>query len=779
MSLAGVRVLDHSSGVAGPYCTKLLADAGADVVFVEPPGGVGQRRSGTGGLFAFLHASKRSTSIGQDQVPDLTRAADIVVADRHFDVRAARQAVPHQVVVTISPFGLTGPWATRPATEFTLQASCGSTGGRGLPSETPLAAGGRLGEWLAGTYAAVAALAALREARRSGCGDHLDVAMLDCMAVTMVTFPSLFAEFADACGRPPPTGASRTIEVPSIEPTTDGWVNFTTNSAQQFSDFAQLIGHPELADDPRFTRAGPRFTHRDEFWPLVRAYTEVRSSSQVIEEAGLLRIPVAPVLHGGDVMDFEQFIARDVFVPHPSGRFRQPRVPYRISGIAAPGFTPVPDPGHDDGAIDWPAPVLGAETTGWRLPLDGVRVVDLTAWWAGPSATNTLAGLGADVIKVESTHRPDQMRFASTCAPDQPHWWEWGPLFHAANTNKRGVTIDLTRTEGHAVLLQLLATADLVVENYTPRVMDQFGLAWEDLHRLNPALSMVRMPAFGLDGPWRDRPGFAQTMESLTGMAWMTGHSDGPPVLVRGAGDPLGGLHAALAALLALSWRDDDGDGRMVEATMVESVLNAAAEQSIDFQLTGEVISRRGNRSQGDTVPQGVYACASDEWIAIAVETDAQWRSLYALIGDPSLDRSDPPELAGIDLDLVDARRTHQDAIDRWIGAMVGAADANELVEQLVASGIPAAVVIKPSTITSNPQLRHRGLFETESHPVTGDHQVPGLPFSSERVTRWIRIPSPTLGQHNDEVLNEVGVGPARRDLLRQARVIGEALDPG
>jgi crotonobetainyl-CoA:carnitine CoA-transferase CaiB-like acyl-CoA transferase len=216
----------------------------------------------------------------------------------------------------------------------------------------------------------------------------------------------------------------------------------------------------------------------------------------------------------------------------------------------------------------------------------------------------------------------------------------------------------------------------------------------------------------------------------------------------------------------------------MVEATMVESVLNAAAGQSIDFQLSGEVVSRLGNRSHGDTVPQGVYACTSDEWIAIAVETDGQWRSLCAIVGDPSLDRSDP-SLSGSDLGQVHARRAHHDAIDRWMGAKAGAADATGLVEQLVASGIPAAVVIKPSTITSNPQVQHRGLFETESHPVTGDHQVPGLPFRSERVRRWIRIPSPTLGQHNDEVLEEVGVAPADRELLRQARVIGETLDPG
>jgi crotonobetainyl-CoA:carnitine CoA-transferase CaiB-like acyl-CoA transferase len=171
-----------------------------------------------------------------------------------------------------------------------------------------------------------------------------------------------------------------------------------------------------------------------------------------------------------------------------------------------------------------------------------------------------------------------------------------------------------------------------------------------------------------------------------------------------------------------------------------------------------------------------VYAGASDAWIAIAVETDQQWQSLCALLGDPSLDAS---ELAGADLDRVDGRRAHQDAIDRWIGAKAGAADAHDLVEQLVASGIPAAAVIQPSTITDNPQLRHRGLFETESHPVTGDHQVPGLPFRSEHVNRWIRIPSPTLGQHNEEVLADVGMDWAQRQVLRQARIIGETLAPG
>jgi crotonobetainyl-CoA:carnitine CoA-transferase CaiB-like acyl-CoA transferase len=774
MTLAGVRVVDRTGGVAGPYCTKLLADAGADVVVVEPPGGAEERRSGTGGLFDFLHTSKRSVTVGRDEA--LTDQADVIVADRHFDAAAARRARPRLVVVTISPFGSTGPWAARPATEFTLQATCGSTGGRGLPTGPPLAAGGRLGEWLAGTYAAVGAMAALREVRRSGCGDHLDVAMLDCMAVAMVTYPSVFADFQSASGWPPLTGATRTIEVPSVEPTADGWVNFTTNSAQQFSDFVLLIGHPELADDPRFTRAGPRFTHRDEFWPMVHGYTEPRTTAQVIEEAGVLRIPVAPVLHGGNVMDFEQFVARNVFVPHPSARFRQPRVPYRIAGVPAPEFGPVPDAGRDDDDRPWPERPPASGGGGWQLPLAGVRVVDLTAWWAGPSATNTLASLGADVIKVESSHRPDLMRFASTRSPDEPRWWEWGPLFHGANTNKRAVTIDLSLPEGHDLVMRLLAGADLVVENFTPRVMDQFGLGWDDLHRANPALCLVRMPAFGLDGPWRDRPGFAQTMESLTGMAWMTGQAGGPPVLVRGAGDPLGGLHAALAALVALSWRDADGQGRMVEATMVESALNAAAEQTIDFQLTGQAMSRQGNRSHGDTAPQGVYPCGSDEWIAIAIETDAHWHSFCDITGDPSA--ASGSELEGIALGSSHARRAHHDAIDRWIGSRCCRETAAPLVEQLVASGIPASVVIKPSAITGNPQVQHRRLFEGEGHPVTGDHLIPGLPFRSAHVERWIRIPSPTLGQHNDQVLDELGVEPGERERLRDTGVIGDSLDP-
>ena len=220
MMLGGVRVVDLVGGIAAGYATKLLADAGADVVVVERPGGRAERTEGPPGLFEFLHTSKRSVS--EDVGRSLLVGADIVVAGAGFDVVGTRRRQPSQVVVTISDVGLDGPWAGRPTDEFVLQAACGSTGSRGVPGEEPLSAGGRLGEWLAGSYAAAGAVAAWLGAVRSGRGDHVDVSMLDCMAIGMVTFPAVFASFAAACGWPAATTSQRRLEVPSVEPRPTG-----------------------------------------------------------------------------------------------------------------------------------------------------------------------------------------------------------------------------------------------------------------------------------------------------------------------------------------------------------------------------------------------------------------------------------------------------------------------------------------------------------------------------------------------------------------------------
>ena len=765
--LEGVRVVDFTGEIAGPYCSKLMADAGADVVKVEEPSGDPLRSWGSGALFEYLNTSKRSI---HGDAADLIAQADILVTDRTAQVECLRDAHPRLVVVAITPFGSSGPWSQRSSTEFTLQAACGSTGQRGVPEQAPLAAGGRIGEWVTGTYAALGAVAAYREALRSGHGEFVDVAMLDCMAVTMVTYPSVFASFG---GRPNIKGTGRSIEVPSVEPTKDGYAVVTTNSAQQFQDFLVMIGRPDLVDDPDLPIAAKRFARRDEFLSIVHAHTTQRTTAELLEEAFLYRIPAGPVLNGSTVPEFEQFDARGVFRQTPSGRFVQPRVPFSLSGIDPRPFEPAPDNGEHTLGIKWSSDERSEPTSDptddWRLPLAGVRVVDCTAWWAGPAATGVLASLGADVIKVESITRPDYMRFASARTPSDEKWWEWGPVYHSANAGKRGITLDLTRPDGKATFERLVSSADVLVENYTPRVMEQFGLDWDHLHAINPRLIMVRMPAFGLDGPWRDRTGFAQTMECLTGMAWLTGLSDGPPVLVRGACDPLAGMHAVFATLLALIERDRSGRGRLVEVPMVEAALNAAAEQVIEFGSTGTLLGRDGNRGPG-AAPQGVYPCSGhDEWVAIAVATDTQWRSLCSVLGDPqwSVDRALR--------DGAGRRRAH-DLIDGELTAWTARLNAMDVSALLQSVGVPCEPVIPPWEIASNPQLQARSLFEIEHHAVTGDHELPALPFRFGRVDRWLRSAAPTLGEHNDEVLDEIGLDVTEIRQLRQAGIIGEKL---
>jgi crotonobetainyl-CoA:carnitine CoA-transferase CaiB-like acyl-CoA transferase len=762
--LQGVRVLDRSTGIAGPYCTKLLADAGADVVKVERGSSDPLRAHGTGALFEFLNTSKRAVT----DDTSLLGSAHVLICNEPPTDDELDRARPDLVVVTITPFGRNGPWVGRPWTEFTLQAACGSTGNRGLPERPPLAAGGRIGEWVAGTYAALAALAAEHEARRSGRGEDVDVAILDCMAVTMTTYPSVFASFF---GWPPLAGTGRSIQLPSIEPSSDGCVVFTANSAQQFQDFLVLMERPDLLDDHELAMVGKRFARRAEFIDAVRAYTRTKTSAELLDMAAAFRIPAAPVLDAPGILAFEHFADRGVFVPSPSGRFAQPRVPYRIDGFAPRPFTAAPDQGADDGAIEWAEPATPdtAPVDDWRLPLHGVKVVDLTAWWAGPSATNVLAALGADVVKVESVARPDQMRLSSTRHPPADAWWEWGPIFHAANLSKRDVTLDLNSPDGLALLHRLIDSADVLVENFTPRVIDHFGLDFASLRARNPRLVMVRMPSFGLSGPWRDRTGFAQTMEAVSGLAWRTGYEDELPMLVLGACDPIAGAHAVFATLLALRAREQTGEGMLVESVMVESALNVAAEAIVEYGAGAPAPGRLGNRGP-DAAPQGVYpGSVIDSWVALAVETDAQWDALVTAVGSPAW-AADPA------LRTVGCRRTHHEMLDKHLGAWTSDRTAEDAVASLSAAGVPAEVVIAARDMLHNPQLRERGIFENEDHPVTSSHPVPTLPFRFAHVAGWLRAPSPTLGQHNDVVLGELGVDADARAALRQRHVIGERL---
>ena len=377
--------------------------------------------------------------------------------------------------------------------------------------------------------------------------------------------------------------------------------------------------------------------------------------------------------------------------------------------------------------------------------------------------------MGADVIKIESIQRPDGMRFQSVKPPTEDKWWEWSALFHTVNLGKRGITLDLSRPAGVDLVKRLLAVADAAVENFSPRVMDNLGLAYAELAVANPRLIMVRMPAFGLDGPWRDRVGFAQTMEQISGMAWLTGFADGPPVIPRGPCDPLAGLHAIVALLVALEHRTRTGRGQLIESTMVEAALNAAAEIVLEYGAYGARLSRDGNRGPVGA-PQNLYACRGvDRWLAVAVTTDAQWTALVGAMGNSQWARD--PALAS-----AAARRAEHDRIDRGLAAWCAERDAAVAAGELLQRGIPAAPVMSAAQLGSNPQLRARGFFESVAHPIVGRHEHPTVPLRlASDQSRWFVEPSPTLGQHTVAVLQEMlGLTDAEIAQLRADDIIGE-----
>jgi crotonobetainyl-CoA:carnitine CoA-transferase CaiB-like acyl-CoA transferase len=287
----------------------------------------------------------------------------------------------------------------------------------------------------------------------------------------------------------------------------------------------------------------------------------------------------------------------------------------------------------------------GDPAEGRQLPLAGIRVLDLTNWWAGPICTQLLAALGAEVIHVESPRKPDGMRMIGGMLRGRhDRWWECSQFFLAANQGKKSLTLHLADPRALELLCRLIERSDAVVENFTPRVLDGFGLDWAMIRARNPRCLMVRMPAFGLDGPWRDSPGFAQTMEQLSGLAWITGHRDDQPRIQRGPCDPMAGMHAAFALLLALAERDARGHGFVVEATMLEAALNAAAEQVVEFTAHGRLLQRDGNRAP-HAAPQGLFACRDDGagpcWLALSIETDAQWHRLSEVLDVPQSWRGD------------------------------------------------------------------------------------------------------------------------------------------
>jgi crotonobetainyl-CoA:carnitine CoA-transferase CaiB-like acyl-CoA transferase len=795
--LSGYIVIDLSSGIAGAYCSKLLADGGADVIKVEAPEGDplrGWSASGAtiepgsdGALFSFLACSKQSVVIDPDAgadtalVESLLASADAVVWSRGSRVaeldslspQRIHDRHPHLVVTSITPFGLDGPWHDRPATEFTLQAwSGGAIGiGRGSQDRAPVHVGGQVGDWLSGAYGAAMTLAFRARALDDGRGELIDLSMLEAQILGLTYYPVTYYEML---GRPWRT--ERKPTVPGVAQAADGLVALGCGTAQQWHDLCAMSGHEEWIDEATtLTITEQANLHAGELYDWLRD----QKVDDVRDLASAFRIPNSPVGNGENVTSIDHYQQRNAFTENPRDGFVQPSHPYRLSGVQLRTPEPAPRLGeHTEAYRVRPLPARAVPQTDPerdRLPFSGLRVLDMTTFWAGPSCTHALALLGAEIIHLESAARPDGTRLIAGIPASEDQWWERSPIFSALNTNKKGLTLDFQTERGRDLLRRLIPTCDVIVENFTPRVIDQLGLDFASVRELRDDIVMVRMPGFGLDGPWRDNPAFAYIIEDASGLSWLTGDPDRNPYEPYSIGDPNAGIHALSALQLALEHRRRTGEGVLVEAAMVDAALNVAAEQVIEHSAYGTLLQRAGNRGPA-AAPQNVYQVAGidefgrdDCWVAVAVSTDEQWVALRDVIGRPEW-AMDP------ELEDVLGRRARHDEIDERLGAWCQSRSADDVVEALWGAGVPVAKVMQPHRQTELPQLAHRGFFEELGHPVnpSAPHSTLPMRLSSGPAT-FHRNPAPLLGQHNAELLRELGVTDEEIDALSEDGVIGTA----
>ena len=581
-------------------------------------------------MFEYLNAGKHGATLdlachGDRAIAcELIAQADILVEalepgtldGRGLDIETLRDNNSRLVVVRISNFGQHGPSRNRDATPLTMQAASGWISARD-PDRPPVQAGARISEYVGGRLWRARWADGVKG--RSSDVVEVDVSVLEALLSTL-PYPMLFAERMRSLGLPSNTLAGPML---GIVRAADGWIGINCLTGQHWLDVCAMLELAEYGEHQiSIMLGGPE---RAEFFAKAERWLAQRTVAEIVELSQALRIPASPVNDGATTLDCPQYVRRAFFVEAATDgwSFRRPHAPFRLSK------TPVPPPP--------PAPALGAHCRlqecrpGWvdselsdgvgnpKLPFAGLKVLDLSTFWAGAYLTCYLGAFGADIVKVESIQRPDGHRYSGVFAADRDDWYERSPLWQGTNLNKRDLTLDLTSERAANWRDGSPPTQTSSWRTSRREWLSSSGWTINRLCRLKPDVIFVRMPGFGLDGPWRDYVGWALNIEQTAGMSAVTGYADGPPCNVQGPADPIVGVHAGVALLAALEHRRRTGEGQLIEIAQIEVGACVTAEPVIEYSMNGVVRPREGNRQRGYV--QGVYRRA---------QTTRGWRSRCA-----------------------------------------------------------------------------------------------------------------------------------------------------
>jgi crotonobetainyl-CoA:carnitine CoA-transferase CaiB-like acyl-CoA transferase len=800
--LEGLSVLDISEGIAGPFCAKLLADLGARVCKVEAPdGGDRTRRLGpfpdgsadpeASGSFIYLNTSKLgitldlATAEGRDQLVRLLADYDVVVAGESEGELAARglgyeqlQAWnPTVILTTVSGFGSSGPHAGYRWSDLTASAAGGWSDNCGIPEREPLRPGGAISQTMAGAFGATATMLAVLGRHAHGGGEHVDVSAQESTLVSAM-IPTLFYEYTGQIRERNSTVGSG----PSfILPGSDGYIGVNVLTQAQWELLCQYLGLGEMLEDPRF-QPGQRQLHAEEVRELFMPLLADRTVEQIFTDGQTWRVPFGLVPDATQIRSMLPHHEREFFVTldQPgAGSVDVPGVWFK-SSVNAPHVRPAPRLGEHNAEVLGALPASAAPGAGHRgeadrasgqpATLEGVRIIDLSMFMSGPMATQICADAGADVIKVESVQRIDGWRGSAvgTTEPGAAPPWERSPFFNWVNRNKRDVTLNLTDPRGAELLKRLVATSDILIENYTPRVMGNFGLTYDVLQTVKPDLIMLSMPGFGGEVTWRDYVAFGMSTEQMSGMSHFTGYEDGPPLFTgTTGGDPFVGVLAALTLTAALHHRDRTGEGQHIDLSQIEACTMFVGHELAGWSLNGHDPERTGN-GHPTMAPHNNYPCADDRWIAIACRSDEEWRALASLIGKPEWANEDSPRSTAA------GRRADAARVDLALAEWTRPQRHTDLMHALQAAGVTAAAILNGPELLADPHLEERRFFIPQDRPGIGVKHYPGQPHRFERAAVPGVARSPLLGEHSREVLAEVlGLRAEELDALERADVIG------
>jgi crotonobetainyl-CoA:carnitine CoA-transferase CaiB-like acyl-CoA transferase len=755
------------------WCGQLFVRAGFEVTKLESAG----RPAPEPARELFLNAGKGRAvaELGSPALSELAASHDVIVTDAtSADTRRhGLLDLPAAVVVSITPFGLTGPYADWAATDATLLALGGHTLLSGDPGRAPLTMPGHYPSYQAGSFAFVAAGSSLL-ARVPA---RIEVSVLECLATLHQFTDTMWIEDGIIRGR----NGNRWVNLHPITllPAPDGWfqISITPNF---WAPFTQMIGRDDLsASDHPWSVAENRVRDADEIDKVILAALGSWPKRRVFQEGqGTWRIPAGYLQTLREVLD-DAHLAERTFWQKAVGPTVIPGRPYRFhyndQAVTQPvSAVTVPRESHASEAQPDP---LAAGQGSWFAeraagpPLRGIKVLDMSHVWSGPLGVRLLADLGADVIKVESLDG----RGGAVIPPGSPETqvapglqpWNHQPLYNKLNRNRRSLALNLKTPEGRDIFLRLSDRADLLIENFSARVLPSLGLSHEVLATRNPRLVHVAMPGFGLSGPYKSYVAYGPSIEPMTGLGALMGYSDEEPRVPSTAVlDAMSGTTASVAAIDALLTLQRTGGGALVELSQHEAGILFNGESMIRRQLEDREPHRLGN-ALATCAPSGVYRCAGeDEWIAIVVHTEQQWRSLATLA---ALGWLEDDRFADMD-----ARTAHRELLDIAVEGFTRPWDKVQLMAALQKIGVPAGAVLSAPEWLADPHLQARDYYSNLADADRGPRRGDGLPLriDGNRDYGWWRR-APMLGEHNREILDELGFTPSEISSLEAKGVIG------